>query len=72
VENTVNKALKSRKGIYQSYKYNIVLILPVISLKSCFIFVLFLHFNVVKPYREIKARELIYSNNPFLHFYNKW
>jgi len=34
--------------------------------------VFFLYFNVVKSYGEIKARELIYPNNPFLHFRNKW
>jgi len=44
----------------------------IISLKSCLIFIFFLYSNVVKPYREIKTGELIYFNNPFLHFYNKW
>jgi len=34
-------------------------------------FILFFYFNIIKPYREIKARDLIYFNNPFLHFYNK-
>jgi len=34
--------------------------------------VLLLYFNIVKSYREIKARELIYFNNPFLYLYNKW
>jgi len=41
------------------------------SLKGYLIFILFLHFNIVKPYKEIKAGELIYFSNPFLHFYNK-
>jgi len=45
--------------------------MPVISLESCFILVLFLYFNVIKSYREIKTKELIYFNNPFLHFHNK-
>jgi len=45
--------------------------MPVTSLKGRFILILFLHFNVVKSYREIKVRELIYLSNPFLHFYNK-
>jgi len=35
-------------------------------------FVFFLYFNIVKSYREVKVRELIYLNNPFLHLYNKW
>jgi len=34
-------------------------------------FILFLHSNIVKPYREIEVRELIYLNNPLLHFRNK-
>jgi len=34
-------------------------------------FILLLYFNVVKSYKEIKAGELIYFNNPFLYFYNK-
>jgi len=33
--------------------------------------ILFFHFNVIKSYREIKAKELIYFSNLFLHFYNK-
>jgi len=35
-------------------------------------FVLFFYSNVVKSYREIKTKELIYFNNPFSHLYNKW
>jgi len=46
--------------------------MPVASLKSYLIFILFLYSNVVKLYREIKARELIYLNNLLLHFCNKW
>jgi len=72
VENIINKALKGRKGVYQSHQYNIILVIPVISLKGCLILILFLHFNVVKSYREIKAREPVYLNNPFSHFRNKW
>jgi len=34
-------------------------------------FILLPYFNVVKPYREVKAGELIYFNNPFLYFRNK-
>jgi len=49
----------------------LVLVIPVINLKSCLIFILFLHSNVAKSYREIKAREPVYFNNLFLHFYNK-
>jgi len=45
--------------------------MPVTSLKSRFMLILFLYSNVVKPYREIKARELIYLSNPFSYFYNK-
>jgi len=33
--------------------------------------ILFLHFNVIKSYKEIKVKELIYLNNLFLHFCNK-
>jgi len=33
---------------------------------------LFLYSNIVKSHKEIKVRELIYFNNPFLHFCNKW
>jgi len=44
----------------------------IISLKSRFILVLFLYSNMVKSYREIKAGELVYLNNLFLHFFNKW
>ena len=46
--------------------------MPVISLKSCFILILFFHFNVVKSYREVKAKELIYFSNLFLYLCNKW
>jgi len=46
--------------------------MPVISLKSRFVFILLLHSNVIKSYREIKARELIYFSNLFLYFCNKW
>jgi len=46
--------------------------MPVMSLKSRFILILLLYSNVVKSYGEIKAGELIYLNNPFLHFCNKW
>jgi len=46
--------------------------MPVISLESCLILILFLYSDVVKPYKEVKAGELIYFNNPFLHFRNKW
>jgi len=48
-----------------------VLVMFITSLKSCFIFIFFLHFNVIKPYREIEARELVYFSNPFLYFCNK-
>jgi len=43
----------------------------VTSLKSRFILILLLHSNVVKSYKEIEVRELIYFNNLFLHLYNK-
>jgi len=46
--------------------------MPVTSLKSRFILILFPHSNIVKPYKEIKARELIYFNNLLLYLYNKW
>jgi len=45
--------------------------MPVISLESRFIFILFLYSNIVKSYREVKTGELIYLNNLLLHFYNK-
>ena len=45
--------------------------MPIISLKTRFILILFFHFNVIKSYKEIKVKELIYFNNPFLHLYNK-
>jgi len=41
------------------------------SLEGRFILILFLYFNVVKPYREIKAGELIYLNNLFSYLCNK-
>jgi len=34
-------------------------------------FILFFYSNVIKPYKEVKAGELIYFNNLFLHLYNK-
>ena len=46
--------------------------MPVISLKGRFILILLLYSDMVKPYREIKAGELVYLNNPFSHFRNKW
>ena len=46
--------------------------MPVTGPKGYLILVLFLHFNVVKSYREIEARELVYLNNPFSYLYNKW
>ena len=46
--------------------------MPVISLKGCFMLILFLYFNIVKSYKEIKAGELIYFSNLFLYFCNKW
>jgi len=45
--------------------------MPIISLKSCFMLILFLYFNVVKSYKEVKAREPVYFNNLFSYFYNK-
>jgi len=45
--------------------------MPVTNLKGYLIFILFLYSNIVKSYREIKAKELIYLNNLFLHLYNK-
>ena len=45
--------------------------MPVINLKSRLILILLFYSNVVKYYREIKARELVYLSNPLLHFYNK-
>jgi len=45
--------------------------MPVISLKNYLILILFLYFNVIKSYKEVKTRELIYFNNLFLHFHNK-
>jgi len=45
--------------------------MPVISLKSRLILILLLYFNMVKSYRKIKIKELIYFNNPLLHLYNK-
>jgi len=71
VENTVNKVLKSCKGIYWSYKYDIILVMPVTSLESCLILILFLHSNIGKSYKEVKAGELFYFNNPFLYLNNK-
>jgi len=41
------------------------------SLKGYLILILFLYFNVVISYNEVKARELMYFNNLFLHFCNK-
>ena len=46
--------------------------MPVTSLKGCFMFILFLYFNMVKSYREVKTGELVYFNNLFSHFCNKW
>jgi len=43
----------------------------IISLKNYLILILFLHFNVIKPYRKIEIKELIYFYNPFLYFHNK-
>jgi len=34
--------------------------------------VLFLYSNVVKFYREVKVRKLIYFNDLFSHLSNKW
>jgi len=34
-------------------------------------FVLFLYFNVIKSYRKVETKELVYLSNLFLHFYNK-
>jgi len=48
-----------------------VLIMPVTSLKGRLIFVFFLYSNVVKSYKEVETRELIYLNNPLLYLYNK-
>jgi len=45
--------------------------MPVINLKGRFIFILFFHFNVVKPYKEVKIKELVYLNNLFSHFHYK-
>ena len=45
--------------------------MPVISLKGCFILILFFHSNIVKSYKEVKTGELVYLNNLFLHFCNK-
>ena len=45
--------------------------MPVTSLKSRFILILFPHSNIVKPYKEVKARELVYLSNPLLHLRNK-
>ena len=45
--------------------------MPVISLESCLMLILFFYSNVVKSYREIKAKELVYFSNLFLHLYNK-
>ena len=45
--------------------------MPVISLKGRLIFILLLYPNVVKSYKEIKIKELIYFNNLVLHLYNK-
>ena len=45
--------------------------MPIISPKSYLILILFLHSNVIKPYKEIKAKEPVRFNNLFLHFYNK-
>jgi len=41
------------------------------SLKSRFVLVLFLYFNVVKSYREVEVGELIYFSNPFSYLCNK-
>jgi len=46
--------------------------MPVTSLKSHFILILFLYSNIVKSYKEIKAKEPVYLNNLFLYFRNKW
>jgi len=45
--------------------------MPVISPKSHFILILFLHSNVIKSYKEVKTRELIYLNNLLLYLRNK-
>ena len=45
--------------------------MPVTNLKSRLIFVLLFYFNVIKSYKEIKTRELIYFNNLFPYLYNK-
>jgi len=45
--------------------------MPVISLEGRLILILLLYSNIVKLYREIKIKELVYFNNLFLHLYNK-
>ena len=45
--------------------------MPVVSLKGCFMLILFLHSNVVKSYKEVKTGELIRFSNLFLYFRNK-
>ena len=45
--------------------------MPVTSLESCLILILFLHSNIGKSYKEVKAGELFYFNNPFLYLNNK-
>jgi len=45
--------------------------MPITSLKSRLMFVSFLHSDVVKSYKEIEVRELVYLSNPFSYFYNK-
>jgi len=34
--------------------------------------ILFLHFNVIKSYKEVKIKKLVYPSNLFSHLYNKW
>ena len=45
--------------------------MSVTGLKGYLILILFLYFNIVKPYREVKAGKPVYLSNPFLHLYNK-
>ena len=45
--------------------------MPIVSLKSCFVLILFLYSDVVKSYRKVEIKELVYFSNLLLHFRNK-
>ena len=67
----VNYVLECCRGVSESYRYNLVLKVPIVSSESCFPLVPFLNPDIAKGYRKIQSTKLLGVCQSVLYLSNK-